>query len=52
MGLRIMGYRAGMMGGSLDIRNEAAGGASVVCKVPLSVEGDTKQRPTGARHKN
>ena len=52
MGLRIMGYRAGMIGGSLAVQNEAAGGASIVCTVPLSVDGDAKQGSAAARKKN
>ena len=52
MGLRIMRYRAGMIGGSLAIQNEAAGGASMVCTVPLWVEGDTEQGPAAARKEN
>ena len=33
MGIRIMQYRAGMMGGSLSILNRAQGGVVVICKV-------------------
>jgi PAS domain S-box-containing protein len=35
LGLRIMRYRAGMMGGSLSIKNEPGGGATIVCTLPL-----------------
>ncbi len=34
MGLRIMQYRAGMLGGSLSIEPNPVGGASVVCRAP------------------
>jgi two-component system CheB/CheR fusion protein len=34
MGLRIMQTRAGMIGGSLTIEKEPAGGATVLCSVP------------------
>jgi signal transduction histidine kinase len=37
MGLRIMNYRAGMLGGALSVRNEKNDGASVICSVPRSV---------------
>jgi signal transduction histidine kinase len=33
MGLRIMSYRASMIGGSLTIQNEAASGTTIVCTV-------------------
>jgi PAS domain S-box-containing protein len=33
MGLRIMQYRAGMIGGSLTVQDELAGGASVSCSI-------------------
>ena len=36
MGLRIMQYRAGILGGSLAIQREPSGGTSVTCTVPLS----------------
>ncbi len=36
MGLRIMRYRAGMIGGSLAIQKEPAGGTTVVCTVHLA----------------
>lgn len=34
MGLRIMQYRAGMIGGNLSIENNPTGGAVVICSVP------------------
>ena len=34
LGLRIMQYRAGTIGGALTIQNETGGGASVLCSVP------------------
>jgi PAS domain S-box-containing protein len=34
MGLRIMQYRAGMIGGSLSWRNSSEGGAAVICSAP------------------
>jgi PAS domain S-box-containing protein len=39
MGLRIMRYRAGMIGGSLSIQKEDGGGTAVVCSVRLAVGG-------------
>jgi PAS domain S-box-containing protein len=39
MGLRIMRYRAGVIGGSLAIRKEAGGGTAVVCSVHESADG-------------
>ena len=36
MGLRIMRYRAGMIGGSLGIQHKPGGGTDVVCTVNLS----------------
>jgi len=35
MGLHIMGYRAGMIGGSLEIRREQPQGTSVWCRFPI-----------------
>jgi PAS domain S-box-containing protein len=34
MGLRIMNYRASVIGGSLAVRNRPRGGVSVVCRLP------------------
>jgi two-component system CheB/CheR fusion protein len=41
LGLRIMQYRAGVIGGALAIRNVLNGGTAVVCSVP---KGPTVQR--------
>jgi PAS domain S-box-containing protein len=35
MGLRIMGYRANMIGGSTEILQDAEGGTTVTCRFPL-----------------
>ena len=35
MGLRIMNYRANLIGASLEIKGAGTGGTSVICKVPL-----------------
>jgi signal transduction histidine kinase len=35
IGLRIMRYRAGTLGGSVSLQNQAGGGAAVLCTVPL-----------------
>ncbi len=35
MGLHIMGYRASMIGGALDVRSPPAGGTRVTCRFPL-----------------
>jgi signal transduction histidine kinase len=37
MGLRIMQYRAGMLGGTLVVEPNSNGGTSVVCSVPIGV---------------
>ena len=34
MGLRIMRYRAGMMGASLEVEHPPAGGVTVLCSLP------------------
>jgi PAS domain S-box-containing protein len=39
MGIRIMQYRAGMIGGSLTIQKQARRGVGVVCTVPRSAAG-------------
>jgi signal transduction histidine kinase len=36
MGLRIMRYRAGMIGGSLTVQSETDGGTSVACRLQIS----------------
>lgn len=38
MGLRIMEYRAKMIGGGLEIRSKAGKGASVICSIPIGRE--------------
>ena len=38
MGIRIMHYRANMIGASLDIRKNPSGGTIVICALPLSIE--------------
>jgi len=38
MGLRIMNYRAGMIGGSLEIGREEPSGTTVACRFPLIVD--------------
>lgn len=38
MGLRIMHYRAGMIGGSLVVQKDAGGGTSVVCTTVMAAE--------------
>ena len=50
MGLRIMRHRAGMINGTLAIRNEPRGGASVLCTLPLAARGAPK-RPAPGRPK-
>jgi two-component system sensor kinase FixL len=52
MGLRIMRYRAGMIGGSLAIQKETGGGGSIVCTVPLSNDGGLHQPSKAGRKKN
>ncbi|HEV2208824.1 MAG TPA: response regulator [Verrucomicrobiae bacterium] len=37
MGMHIMEYRAGMIGGALQVQNNPKNGASVVCSIPLAV---------------
>jgi len=38
MGLRIMAYRAGMIGGATMVQRDLDGGTSVVCSVPRTLE--------------
>jgi PAS domain S-box-containing protein len=38
MGIRIMHYRANMIGASLDIQKNPNGGTIVICTLPLSIE--------------
>jgi PAS domain S-box-containing protein len=37
VGLHIMNYRAGMIGGSLEVRRESPRGTAVICRFPISV---------------
>lgn len=43
MGLRIMGYRAKMIGGTLDLRRSARGGTVVRCIVPAETPVEAEQ---------
>jgi signal transduction histidine kinase len=51
MGLRIMRYRAGMIGGSLGIQREQDGGTTVVCTVHASGPDGVSLPPKAARKK-
>ena len=42
MGLRIMRYRAGMIGGSLAVQKMPAGGTAVICSAPQPGNGSVK----------
>jgi len=44
MGLRVMQYRAGMVGGSLVVQREPEGGTSVVCSLPADQAGAQRAR--------
>ena len=44
LGLRIMRYRAGTLGGTLSLQSEPDGHSSVICQLPLPLPGQT--RPT------
>ena len=46
MGLRIMEYRASMIGGLLSVQNHTGGGVSVVCSVPT---GDKRAKAHGIK---
>ena len=49
LGLRIMRYRADVMGASLDVRRQAEGGTTVTCTIPVSArEGEGGESRTGA----
>ena len=50
MGLRIMRYRADVIGGSLSVQNGAGGGGAVVCTAPPSAEDAMKHHPKAARN--
>ena len=39
VGLHIMGYRAGMIGGSLDVRRDLPRGTAVTCRFPIAPTG-------------
>jgi len=39
MGLHIMNYRAGMIGGTLEIRRDGAHGTVIACHFPISADG-------------
>jgi len=45
MGLRVMQYRAGMVGGSLAVQHESGGGTSVVCSLRVSGRAQETARP-------
>ena len=51
MGLRIMQYRAGVIGGSLTVQRDANGGTKLVCSVKDQIcESDVEERtPNGAQ---
>jgi PAS domain S-box-containing protein len=52
MGLRIMGYRAGMINGSLAIQSEPGGGTVIVCAMPLAGAGVLKRQTAAGRKEN
>jgi nitrate/nitrite-specific signal transduction histidine kinase len=45
MGLKIMEYRAGMIGGSIQIKNRKNGGTRVRCLCPLASQRKTAKPP-------
>jgi len=45
MGLHIMNYRAGMVGGSLEIRREQPLGTTVTCRFPVVAETKVRDEP-------
>ena len=50
LGLRIMRYRADVMGASLDVRRQAEGGTIVMCSIPASArEGEGGEHRTETR---
>ena len=51
MGVRIMNHRAGLIGASLTIQKQPAGGTDVVCTVPLNGEVVRSRLRTGIRRK-
>jgi PAS domain S-box-containing protein len=52
IGLRIMRYRAGMIGGTLAIEKAAGGGTIVACTMPTSDEPGLKPVPPAGRKQN
>lgn len=40
MGLQIMNYRAGVIGGNLEVRREIPGGTSVTCRFPIAAKAE------------
>jgi PAS domain S-box-containing protein len=48
MGLRIMRYRAGIIGGSLAVQKEGSAGTTVVCTVHLSGDSSASKAPSTA----
>jgi len=51
MGLRIMRYRAGMIGGSLAVQKKAGGGTTIVCTVHQPAKARLPRLPKTARKK-
>ena len=49
MGLRIMSYRAGMIGGSLAIESTVEKGTKVICTVPISQVHDQRGETKGSK---
>lgn len=49
MGLRVMQYRAGMIGGSLVVQRAPEGGTAVVCSLHADRAGEPTERPRGRR---
>jgi signal transduction histidine kinase len=44
MGLRIMNYRAGMIGGSLSIQKDLDGGTSVICSLRVGKKSPKRRK--------
>jgi PAS domain S-box-containing protein len=51
IGLRVMNYRAGMIGASLSIESRRSGGTAVSCQVPLGEAGKTRAPAPGRNSK-
>ncbi len=47
LGLRLMQYRADLVGGRFEVSTPPAGGTSVVCKVPIASDADTLESDPG-----